>query len=153
MSVTPDQHDLRILRQLQRDASQPLERLADAVGLSRNAVWRRVRALEDAGIIRARVAVLDAERMGLGVSVFVAVRAARHDADWHARFVRAVRAIPSIVGAWRTSGELDYLLHARLADVRAYDALYQRLIEKVEIADVSASFVMEAIKETSEIPI
>lgn len=148
-----DAIDARILASLQRDAAQPLETLGKAVGLSRNACWRRVRRLEDAGIIRGRVALCDPEALGLGQTVFIAVHTDRHDPAWLENFTRAVRGMPEILGCYRTSGELDYLLHARVADVRAYDRLYQRLIRRVPIKDISASFVMEEIKETTALPV
>ncbi|MDW3118690.1 MAG: Lrp/AsnC family transcriptional regulator [Roseovarius pacificus] len=148
-----DRFDRKILRELQRDASVGVEDLGARVGLSRNACWRRVRRLEEARIITARVALVDPAALGLEVSVFVAVRTDRHDPDWLDTFTRAVRDMPEIQGVWRTSGELDYLLKARVASVREYDAFYQRLIRKVEVADISASFVMEEIKDTTELPL
>ncbi|WP_353888483.1 Lrp/AsnC family transcriptional regulator [uncultured Roseovarius sp.] len=148
-----DRFDRKILRELQRDASVGVEDLGARVGLSRNACWRRVRRLEEARIITARVALVDPAALGLEVSVFVAVRTDRHDPDWLDTFTRAVRDMPEIQGAWRTSGELDYLLKVRVASVREYDAFYQRLIRKVEVADISASFVMEEIKDTTELPL
>lgn len=148
-----DQLDRRILRELQRDAALGVEELGARVGLSRNACWRRVKRLEEAGVIRARVALVAPEALGLGLTVFIAVRTDRHDPDWLAAFTRAVRDMPEIQGVWRTSGDLDYLLKARVADVRAYDRLYQRLIRRVALADISASFVMEEIKETTELPV
>ena len=148
-----DQIDRRILRQLQRDAGIGVEALGERVGLSRNACWRRVRLMEEAGIIKARVALVDPAALGLDLTVFIAVRTDRHEPGWLEKFTRAVADMPEILGVWRTSGELDYLLKARVADVRAYDRLYQRLIRKVELTDISASFVMEEIKETTELPV
>ncbi|MDT8345919.1 MAG: Lrp/AsnC family transcriptional regulator [Thermohalobaculum sp.] len=145
--------DRRILRELQRDASLVVEELGTRVGLSRNACWRRVRRLEQEGVIRARVALVDPEALGLGLTVFIAVRTDRHDPDWLGAFTRAVRDMPEIQGVYRTSGDLDYLLKARVADVRAYDQLYQRLIRRIALSDISASFVMEEIKETTELPV
>jgi Lrp/AsnC family transcriptional regulator len=144
---------LRILRAVQKDATLSADALSEAVGLSRNAAWRRMKRLEEAGAIRARVALLDPGAVGRGLSVFVAVRTDRHDAGWARDFARVTRAMPEIMGVWRTSGELDYLIHARVADVAGYDRLYKRLIEKIELKDVSASFVMEEIKETTELPV
>ena len=148
-----DPIDGRILRELQRDASVGVEALGERVGLSRNACWRRIRLMEEAGVITARVALVDPDALGLGLIVFVAVRTDRHDPDWLEKFTRAVKTMPEILGVWRTSGDLDYLLKARVADVRAYDRLYQRLIRRVDLTDVSASFVMEEIKETTELPV
>jgi Lrp/AsnC family transcriptional regulator len=151
--ITLDPIDHRILGQLQRQADQSLDDLGDKVGLSRNATWRRVKRLEDSGILRKRVALLNAEALGLGLTVFVAVRTDRHDAEWAVDFAKAVKSFPEILGAYRTSGELDYLIHARVTDVKAYDRLYQRLIAQIDLKDVSASFVMEELKETTELPL
>ena len=97
--------------------------------------------------------LVDPAALGLVLTVFIAVRTDRHEPEWLEKFTRAVADMPEILGAYRTSGDLDYLLKARVADVRAYDRLYQRLIRKVELADISASFVMEEIKETTELPV
>jgi Lrp/AsnC family transcriptional regulator len=145
--------DRRILRELQRDASIGVEALGERVGLSRNACWRRIRLMEDAGVIKARVALVDPDALGLGLTVFIAVRTDRHDPEWLEKFTQAVKSMPEILGVWRTSGDLDYLLKAKVADVGAYDRLYQRLIRKVALTDISASFVMEEIKETTELPV
>lgn len=148
-----DDMDRRILDQLQRDGTLSVDALSERVHLSRNACWRRVKQLEERGLIRDRVAILDAEAAGCGLSVFVFVRAASHDPDWLNAFRGAVAVFPEIVGVYRTSGDLDYVLRARVSDVKAYDRLYQRLIARVPLADVSASFVMEEIKETTAIPL
>ena len=153
MSVTFDEKDRRILRELQRDAMQSLEALGDRIGLSRNAAWRRIRQLEEAGVIRARVALLDADALDLGLTVFIQIRTNRHDPEWLEDFARAVRGLPEILGTYRMSGELDYLVRARVRDMAAYDRLYQRLIREVELADVTASFVMEELKETTALPL
>lgn len=148
-----DDIDRRILSALQRDCSEPLDTLADRVGLSRNATWRRIKRLEVEGFIRARVALLDPERLGIGLTVLIAIRTRQHEKAWADSFVRAVRQFPEITSAWRTSGDTDYMLLARVADVRAYDRLYQRLIAAVPLEDVTASFVMEDIKATTELPL
>ncbi len=148
-----DTFDARILRLLQADAEMPLEAIGDRVGLSRNAVWRRVKALEASGVIRARVALLDPERLGLGLTVFMLIRTARHTPDWLDQFARAARDIPEILGAYRMTGDLDYLIRARVSDVKDYDRLYQMLVRRIELADVSASFVMEELKETTALPV
>jgi Lrp/AsnC family transcriptional regulator len=148
-----DQIDRRILTLIQRDAGLSLNEISDQVHLSRNACWNRIRGLEQRGLIRARVALLDREALNLGLTVFIAVRTNRHDAQWLASFKAATRDIPEILAIYRTSGETDYLLHGVVPDIKAYDALYQRIIEKVELSDVSASFVMEEIKQTTELPL
>ena len=148
-----DDMDRKILAQLQRDAGLPLDALGERVGLSRNACWRRLRALDEAGVITARVALLDAAKLGLGLTVFMQIRAARHDADWLDAFARATRAMPEIQSVYRMTGDLDYLIRARVPDMTGYDRLYQRLIDKVPMGDVSASFVMEEIKDTTALPL
>ncbi|MBD3679342.1 MAG: Lrp/AsnC family transcriptional regulator [Rhodobacteraceae bacterium] len=148
-----DNLDRKILAELQRDAEVSLDALGEKVGLSRNACWRRVKSLESSGVIRRRVALLDPDSLGLGLAVFIQVRTSRHDAEWLEAFARATRAMPEILGVYRMSGDLDYLIRARVADVADYDRLYQRLIARVSLTDVSASFVMEEIKDTNELPV
>lgn len=148
-----DDIDRRILRQVQRDATLSLDALAERVGLSRNACWRRLRSLETEGIIARRVALVDPQKVDLGLIAIMLIRTSRHEPDWLDRFARATRDMPEIQSAYRMSGDLDYLIRARVADVAAYDALYRRLIAKVEMSDVSTSFVMEELKETTELPL
>lgn len=148
-----DTYDRKIIAELQRNSDVSLHALGEKIGLSRNACWRRIKALESAGVIRARVALIDPAPLGLGLSVFIQVRTDRHDADWLGKFARAARSMPEILGAYRMTGDLDYLIRARVRDVADYDRLYQRLIERVPLSDVSASFVMEEIKDTTELPV
>ncbi|MEX0955223.1 MAG: Lrp/AsnC family transcriptional regulator [Rhizobiaceae bacterium] len=153
MSEELDATDRRLLAELQRDATLTVDQLSDRLGLSRNACWRRMKLLEERGVIKGRVALVDPERLGLGLSVFVIIRTSNHDPDWLTKFREAVVSFPEIIGVYRMSGDLDYILRARVADVKAYDRLYQRLIAKVPLNDVSASFVMEEIKETTVVPV
>lgn len=148
-----DAIDRRLLTLLQRDASLALEAIGEEVGLSRNACWRRVRRLESEGYIKARVALVDPRRVNLGLTVFIAVRTNQHSAEWAEGFRKAIMTMPEIQGVYRTSGDLDYLIKARVPDVAAYDALYQRLIMRVSLTDVTASFVMEEMKESTELPL
>ena len=148
-----DHLDRRILTILQRTAGLSLEELGEEVGLSRNAVWRRVKVLEETGVIRGRVALLDPELLGLGLTVFMMIRTDRHTADWLDTFAEATRDMPEILGAYRMTGDLDYLVRARVADVRAYDRLYRALVARVDLHDVSASFVMEELKDTTALPL
>ncbi len=148
-----DEFDHKILRVIQKDASVSIDLLADHVGLSRNACWRRYKRLEEQGIIKAKVALLDPAKLDLELLVHVLVRTHEHEPAWLDKFKRAVSSMPEIVGAHRMSGDLDYVLRVRVASVSAYDDFYQRLIAKVPIGEVSASFVMEDIKDTTELPI
>jgi len=151
--VTIDDTDRRILTALQRDAAQSLESLGQTIGLSRNACWRRIRTLEEAGIIKGRVLLLDAEKIGLNLTVFMLIRTNAHAPDWLQAFSKATRDMPEVLGVYRMTGDLDYLIRAKVADMADYDRLYQRLIRKVALSDVSASFVMEEIKETTQLPL
>jgi Lrp/AsnC family transcriptional regulator len=99
------------------------------------------------------VAILDPDKLDLRLSVFIQIRTNRHDPDWLANFAKATRDMPEILAAYRMTGDLDYLVNARVADMAAYDAFYQRLIRKVDISDVSASFVMEELKKTTALPL
>lgn len=148
-----DETDRRILRELQIDTTASLDALADKVSLSRNACWRRIKRLEEAGVIRERVAHLDAGRLGLGLSVLVMIRVGNHDQGWLSKFQAVVASMPEIQGAHRMTGDLDYVLRVRVADVADYDRFYKALIGRVQMADISASFVMEDIKDTTALPI
>jgi Lrp/AsnC family transcriptional regulator len=148
-----DQLDRKILNLLQEDATVPVATIAERVGLTATPCWRRIQKLEEAGIIRRRVALLDRARLNVGVTVFVAVRTSQHNMAWYERFARAVSEIDEIVGFYRMSGEVDYLLHVVVPDIAGYDAVYKRLIARIELSDVSSSFAMEVIKETTRLPL
>ena len=148
-----DETDRKLLNLLQRDASLSLDQLSERAALSRNACWRRIKRLEDDGVIKARVTLLDPKSINVGLTAFIALRTTEHSAKWLDQFSRAVRDIPEIVGVYRLTGDLDYLLQAVIPDVAAYDSLYKRLISKITLADVSSSFVMEEIKATTVLPL
>lgn len=151
MMKTPN--DIRILTALQEDASLSIESLSERTGIARNTCWRRLKQLEESGIIKGRVAILDAEKAGCGLSVLIFIRTRDHDVAWFERLKEAVVPMPEVVSFYRTSGDVDYVLRARVFDVKAYDRLYQKLIKKVALADVSASFIMEEVKEETAIPL
>lgn len=148
-----DRIDLRILSLLQEDASLSLAELAEQVGLSTTPCWRRIQALQEAGVIRKRVALLDAERVNAGVTVFVMVRTNRHDPEWLQRFAGGAAKLPEVVEFYRMSGVTDYLLKLQVPSIAAYDAVYKRLIAVAELADVSSAFAMEQIKYTTAVPL
>jgi Lrp/AsnC family transcriptional regulator len=148
-----DAIDKRLLTELQRNANQSIEALAETVGLSRNTCWRRVARLDEEGVIARRVAIVDPAKVNLALPVFIVVRTSRHNVDATEQLRRAVLEIPEIVGAYRTAGEIDYILQARVPDVAAYDRLYKKLIARLDMSDVSASFVMEEIKAVTELPL
>lgn len=148
-----DQIDRKILEELQRDATLSLEEIARRVGASKTPVWNRIHKLRAAGVIRAEVAVLDPDALGLEACFFVLIRTTEHDADWQARFLRAVTARPEVQEAHRLAGEIDYILKVRVPNARAYDAFYQALIADVRIQNVTALLSMEEIKSTTAMPI
>ncbi|MEM8957550.1 MAG: Lrp/AsnC family transcriptional regulator [Pseudomonadota bacterium] len=148
-----DDIDRKILAVLQGDATIALDSLGEKVGLSRNACWRRVKALESDGVIASRVTLLSPEKIGVGLTVFVKIRAAQLDGDWQEGFERAVADTPEILGAYRMSGDFDYLLRAQVPDLAGYDALRQRLISQLALTEISASFVLEEVKHTTALPL
>ncbi len=151
--MTIDEFDRKILHHLQSDASLPAEAIGEKIGLSRNACWRRIKQMEENGVITGRVTTLNPAALGLGLSVIVIIKAGAHEPGWLSRFEQAVKQLPEIIGAHRMSGDLDYVLRVRVADVGDYDRFYKSLIGQVPIADISASFVMEDIKDTPLLPV
>ncbi len=142
-----DRLDREILRLISADASLSLADIAAKVGLTPTPCWKRIRRMEQDGIIRRRVAVLDADKIGLPVSVFVAIETADHSADWLGRFAKVIEDTPEIVDAWRMSGDVDYLLHVVVADIASYDRFYRKLIAAVPLRNVSSRFSMERMKD------
>ena len=148
-----DDIDRKILSILQSDATVALADLAEQVNLSTTPCWRRIKALEEKGVIAKRVALLDPEKMNVGLTVFIAVRTSQHSLDWLTRFQRAIDGIPEIVEVYRMSGQIDYLLRAVVPDIAAYDAVYKRIIQRIELADVTSMMAMEVIKSTTVLPV
>ena len=148
-----DQLDREIVRLLQEDGSLSARELGDAVGLTATPCWRRVRALEEAGVIMRRVALIDPRAVDLGVTALVNIRTSDHGPDWIKRFQAALDSFPEIVEGFRTSGDIDYTLKVMVSSIDAYDAFYKRLITAVDLHDVRTIFVMEEMKYTTALPI
>ncbi len=148
-----DRIDRKILACLQRDAGRSVAEIAERVGLSTTPCWRRIQRLEQAGVIRRRVALLDAERLNVGVTVFVRVRTSQHNYDWLEKFSKAVERMEEVVEFYRMSGDIDYLLRVVVTDIASYDAVYKRLIKAADFAEVSSSFALEEIKNTTALPL
>jgi Lrp/AsnC family transcriptional regulator len=142
-----DRLDREILRLIAVDASLSLQEIATKVGLTPTPCWKRIRRMEQEGIIQRRIAVLDPAKIGLPVSVFVAVETADHSAEWLERFAKIVADYPEIVDAWRMSGDVDYLLHVVVPDIAAYDQFYRKLIAAIPLRNVSSRFSMERMKD------
>ena len=148
-----DRIDRKILQLLQEDATLPVAGIAEQVGLSTTPCWRRIQNLEKAGVIGRRVALLDAEKLNCGVTVFVRLRTSHHDHDWLEKFSAAVLRMDEVVEFYRMSGEIDYLLRIVVPDIASYDAVYKRLIKAAALTDVSSSFALETIKYTTALPL
>lgn len=148
-----DKIDRKILAILQRDATMPVAEIGRKVGLSTTPCWRRIQKMEEDGVIRRRVAILDPAKVNAGVTVFVAVRTNEHNDAWMRKFSAAVEEFTEVVEFYRMSGEVDYLLRVVVPDIAAYDAFYKRLISKVALSDVSSSFAMGQIKYTTALPL
>jgi len=148
-----DAMDVKILDLLQEDAARSIAEIAERINLSHNACWRRIRQLEDSGIIRKRVALLDAEKLGVGNTVFVLVRAAEYTDEWYDAFAAAVRKIPEVLEFYRLAGEIDYLLKLQVSDIADYNRVSQALTRAVRFRDFSGSFAMEELKNTTAIPL
>ncbi len=147
-----DKIDTALLRYLQRDASLSTGALAERVGISKSACWRRLQRMEEEGVIRGRVTLLEPARVGLPLTVFISIKTNQHNDRWAKQFTRVMEDIPGVLEVYRTGGELDYLIKAVVRDMPDYDRLYHQLI-KADLFDVSASFVMEQIKHTTELPL
>jgi len=141
-----DRVDREILRLLSTDASLSLADIAGKVGLTPTPCWKRIRRMEEAGIILGRVAIIDPAKIGLPVSVFVEVETADHSGEWLQRFAEVVKSMPEIIDAWRMSGDVDYLLHVVVPDIAAYDQFYRKLIGQLKLRNVSSRFSMERLK-------
>ncbi|PQX94249.1 transcriptional regulator [Cronobacter sakazakii] len=149
-----DKIDCRLLALLQEDATLSLQALADAVNLTTTPCWKRLRRLEDDGYIIKRVALLDPEKLGLGLTAFMLIKTQHHSSDWYSQFVAVVEEMPEVLGFWRMAGEYDYLMRVQVADMKSYDDFYKRLVNRVPgLSDVTSSFAMEQIKHTTALPL
>lgn len=145
--------DRKILEILQKDCTVAVAEIGKMVGLSTTPCWRRIQKLEESGVIQRRVALLDAKKIGAGVTVFVSISTNQHSQEWLDRFHGAIQDFPEVVEFYRMSGQVDYLLRVVVPNIESYDAFYKRLIRKIELADVSSTFAMEQIKFTTSLPL
>jgi len=148
-----DSIDKKILTCLQDDASLSIAEISDRVNLSQTPCWRRIQNLEKTGVIKKRVAILDRHNVNVGVTVFVSLKTRHHNREWLEKFARAVKDLPEVVEFYRMSGDVDYQLKVVVPDIAAYDAVYKRLIEKIDLDDVSSTFAMEEIKCETALPL
>ena len=148
-----DGYDKKILALLQADGTLTVAEIAAAIGLSTTPCWRRIRNLEAEGFIAKRIVLLDAEKINCGVTVFVRLRTRHHDQTWLERFAEAIQDIEEVIEVHRLAGDVDYLLKVMVPSIAGYDSVYKRLIEAIDLDDVSSSFVMETLKATTELPL
>ncbi|MBW7982063.1 Lrp/AsnC family transcriptional regulator [Enterobacillus tribolii] len=149
-----DKTDRKLLRLLQQDCTLSLQNLADAVNLTSTPCWKRLKHLEEEGYITKRVALLDKEKLGLGLTAFVMIKTQHHNSEWYCHFVEQVSYMPEILAFYRMAGEYDYLIQVQVADMKSYDAFYKRLVNAVKgLTDVTSSFAMEQIKYTTALPV
>ena len=153
MTVRIDDLDRKILVQLQRDGGQSLDEIAKSVGSSKTPVWNRIRKMRDADIIKQQTFLLDAEALGFEACFFVLIRTSEHDAEWQAKFLKALLDRDEVQEAHRLAGDIDYILKVRVANARAYDTFYQALISEVKVHNVTALLSMEEIKSTTYLPL
>lgn len=153
MAVRLDELDRKILGVLQEDASRSLDDIAKSVGSSKTPVWNRIKKMRESGVIGQHTVILDADALGLEACFFVLIRTSAHEADWQAKFLKALKSRPEVQEAHRLAGDIDYILKVRVANARAYDDFYQALISEVQIYNVTALLSMEEIKSTTMLPI
>jgi len=148
-----DRTDLKILAILQQDASIPVAEIAKRVNLSQTPCWRRIQKLEAAGVITGRVALLNPEAIGAGITVFVEVETGDHSAEWLSRFAQQVQAMPEVMEVYRMAGDVDYLLRVAVGSMAAFDEFYKGLIAAVPLKNVTSRFAMERVKSTTAYPL
>jgi Lrp/AsnC family transcriptional regulator len=148
-----DAIDRKILTVLQENAALSVAEIGGRVGLSSTPCWKRIQRLEADGVIQKRVALVDQDRIGLGISVFVSVETGDHSQDWLDRFAKTVTAMPEVMEFYRMAGDVDYMLRVVVPDIAGYDSFYKRLISAVPLKNVTSRFAMEKIKSTTALPI
>lgn len=148
-----DAKDKAILNALQGDADLTVAELAERIGMSKSACWRRIQSLEEDGVIGARVTLLNQEKLGLDLTVYSMIRTHEHTADWFAGFHSMVASMPNVMEVHRLAGNVDYLIRAVVPDMQSYDEMYKEMISRVDLYDVSSSFSMETIKYTTALPL
>ena len=148
-----DAIDRKILTVVQQDASLSVADIGQKVGLSSTPCWKRLQRLEADGVIMRRVALIDPEKIGLGITVFVSVETGDHSQEWLAKFAEVVNAMPEVMEFYRMAGDVDYVLRVVVHDMQSYDTFYKKLIATVPLKNVTSRFAMERIKSTTALPI
>ena len=152
-NLTIDRVDRKILSYLQQDATMTIKEIARRVHLSPTPCWKRIQRLEENGIIRARVALLDPAKVDAGDTVFIYIRTDQHNIEWSEKFAREMKSIPEIMEIYRMSGKVDYLLRVVVPDIAAFDRIYKTIIGRIALSDVTSMFAMEQMKYTTALPV
>jgi Lrp/AsnC family transcriptional regulator len=148
-----DAIDRKILAVLQDNAALSVAEIGSRVGLSSTPCWKRIQRLEADGVIQKRVAIIDQDSIGLGISVFVSIETGDHSQEWLDKFAKTVTAMPEVMEFYRMAGDVDYMLRVVVPDIAGYDGFYKRLISTVPLKNVTSRFAMEKIKSTTALPI
>ena len=148
-----DQFDKNILALLQKDGTLSVSEIANQVGLSTTPCWRRIQTMEKTGVIKSRVVLASAEKLNVGLTVFVMVKTNQHNQTWLDNFTDTIDDMPEVMEFYRLSGSIDYLLRMVVPDMKAFDVCYKKLITKVDFSDISSSFAMEELKSTTQLPL
>ncbi len=145
--------DRKIIAALQRDATLSIAQVADMVGLSQTPCWKRIQKLDQSGVIKSRVAIIDPRAIGLGLTVFVSITTDDHSPEWRERFAATVGGMAEVLDLYRMAGEVDYMMRVVVADMATYDTFYKRLTTAIPLKTVTSRFAMEAVKSTTAYPI
>ncbi|MEG3134720.1 Lrp/AsnC family transcriptional regulator [Rouxiella sp. T17] len=149
-----DKTDRKLLSMLQQDCTLSLNELAEAVNLTSTPCWKRIKRLEEEGVIRGKVALLDGDKLGLSLTAFVRIKTQQHSSQWYQNFVEQVESFPEVLSFYRMAGEFDYLMQVQVADMKSYDNFYKKLVSAVPgLLDVTSNFAMERIKSTTHLPL
>ncbi len=149
-----DKIDRKLLALLQQDCTLSLNELAEAVNLTTTPCWKRIKRLEEEGIILGKVALLDGDKLGLSLTAFVRIKTQQHSSQWYQNFVEQVESFPEVLSFYRMAGEFDYLMQVQVADMKSYDNFYKKLVSAVPgLLDVTSNFAMERIKSTTHLPL
>ena len=148
-----DEIDLRILKLLQQDCNLPASEIAETVGLSTSPCWKRIAKLRETGIIKQQLSILDAAKLGFGLTAYVSIKTGEHSSTWLNEFSKTVTDMPEVMEFHRMAGDVDYMLKVIVADIDSFDKFYKRLIGSSAINEVTSRFSMEKIKDTTELPL
>ena len=148
-----DEIDLKILKLLQQDCNLPTSEIAEKVGLSTSPCWKRIAKLRETGIIKQQLSILDATKLGFGLTAYVSIKTGEHSGTWLNEFSKTVTDMPEVMEFNRMAGDVDYMLKVIVADIESFDKFYKRLIGSSAISEVTSRFSMEKIKETTELPL